>query len=92
MYYSAPLGEVDKRTLSEDDEAGFCTIYESCLAQAECGFCSPEQDDETDMSSLASDDEDLAGCSCVLTRESNGGAWALYALLLLFAACRISRR
>lgn len=92
MYFSAPLGEVDKRTLSEDDEAGFCAIYEACVPQDECGFCTPEQDDETDMSPMAPGDDDLAGCSCELSREGNNGSLALYALFLFVAVFRVSRR
>ncbi|MGB0646444.1 MAG: matrixin family metalloprotease, partial [Bradymonadia bacterium] len=92
MYFSAPLGEIDKRTLADDDKAGFCTIYEACVAQSECGFCSPGQDDETDMSPMAPGDDNLAGCACDVKREGNGGPFLLYALFLFGAIFRLSRR
>jgi hypothetical protein len=90
MYFSAPIEETEKRSLDADDEAGFCSIYETCQADDTCGICreSGETGEER-----AVDSEQSQGCDCD-QNESPGKRMpsVLFAMLVYCARSSRSRR
>ena len=61
MYFSAPIEEIEKRTLDADDQAGYCAIYENCQANDACSTCAPSGigDEDSDVEL-----EPAQGCDC----------------------------
>jgi hypothetical protein len=89
MYFSAPMEEISKRTLSPDDEAGFCAIYSTCVAGDVCTFCRDVDAAEPDELPA---DEELAGCDCRVGDSLAGQTSFLGLFWLLLFYCLAPRR
>ncbi len=95
MYFSAPVCEIQKRTLSADDINGLCTVYPTGQAPMTCAQPGVSYDSVTGASTfrgqcdsrLASGD---SGCSCS-AQSQGGGSWAALALLGAFIIVRRRR-
>ena len=89
MYFSAPIEEIEKRTLDADDEAGFCAIYSSCSIADDCSRCRDFDGGDMDIDPNP-DDEELSGCSFDL--GSAPGRDMPILLWTIFLYCVLPRR
>lgn len=91
MFASAPEGEIRKRTLHADDEAGLCAAYPVDAAPAR--VCNRHTIGFYEAPRLAMNEAPEAACSAVALRSASGGRWAvLVAVWLLGAAGLVAAR
>ena len=84
MFASAPIEEIQKRTLAQDDIDGFCAIYDACEARNLCGLCDNSgSDNENEVVRAEALNE---GCGCD-TLRGRGGRLPFGILLILGVAC-----
>lgn len=80
MFASAPIEEIEKRSLAQDDIDGFCAIYGACEARNLCGRCdSSSSDSENEVLQPEALNE---GCGCAAS-SGRGGHLPLGVLLLV---------
>lgn len=85
MFFSAPTCETKKRTLTDDDILGLCTVYAKAQPPATCAPPRVDYDNVAGASSFREQcDKRLStssGCTCAAPgAKSSPGAWAWLAL------------
>jgi hypothetical protein len=90
MYFSAPIEEIEKRTLDIDDQAGFCEIYETCEASDACSAC---WSSGSEINERPVESELAQGCDCEQSHSRDRpNPMLIFAILLYFARSRRSFR
>lgn len=83
MYFSAPTCEIKKRTLTEDDMQGLCTVYPVGEASNTCFPPSDDYDDVSGASRFRDQCNLDDGCSCRSNAHaSSSSAWPGLGLLI----------
>ena len=88
MFFSAPTCETKKRTLTDDDILGLCTVYATAQPPATCAAPSTAYDEVAGASSFRQQCErrlsSASGCTCA-NPTTIGSWWALLAAGALLA-------
>lgn len=90
MYFSAPACEIKKRTLTDDDILGLCTVYASGQDPATCAPPSIEYDDVQGAQAFRNQCENKlygadGGCGCTSAPRDEAGLGLTFGLLALVA-------
>lgn len=83
MFASAPIEEIEKRTLAQDDIDGICSIYSTCQVRQTCGLCDPSQ---ADVEGSIEEENLSAGCGCSSTRDRPLQTFGILILLCVVRA------